>query len=218
MRRAALHSRSEEAHSMDENSGIPYLAEAIYLAKTFSRMQDERDWLKRKLDGSWVYTKDMAIADLDSITVSYEGERVQSSNISNPTERIALKLTDEYMAGKQAEMDALKSSCERELSYTDWKIGVVDAVGSERLEKDLKVLFKEIFIRHRTFKETEAVLRKKTQKKVVDRGIVAMKNRIFEAIANELALRGAMPRESEFLQMLTAETSAAQNRGGIADE
>ena len=124
-----------------ESLAPQYMKEALLLANSYTQMLAERERLKKRLAGSWVYTKTMAIEELDSITVAYEGGRVQSSNISNPTERIALKLTDEYMARKQREMDAAKAACERDLEYVNWKIGVVETVMNERMKKIQKAAF-----------------------------------------------------------------------------
>ena len=72
-----------------------FLREALFLANSYTWMLKRREDLEQRLAGSWKYTKDMAIEELDSITIAYGKERVQSSNISNPTERIAMKLTEE---------------------------------------------------------------------------------------------------------------------------
>ena len=67
----------------------PYKEEALYLAQHYKQFLAERDRLKALLDGdNWTYTTEMAITDLDNLTVSYDHDRVQSSNISNPVQRI----------------------------------------------------------------------------------------------------------------------------------
>ena len=101
----------KEPREPNEAKKPRYLKEALFLAESYTKMLEEREWLQKRIAGNWTYTKEMAIAELDSITVAYDNERVQSSNISNPTERIAMKLTDEYMARKQAEMNAERDAC-----------------------------------------------------------------------------------------------------------
>ena len=126
---------ADEKHTVEGKAKMKYLDEARFLAETYTQMLDVRDSLRKSLEGNWTFTKAMAIAELDNIAVSYDGERVQSSNISNPTERIAMKITDEYMEKRQAEMDAERQACAMELDYVLWKIEVVETSSKERLTK-----------------------------------------------------------------------------------
>lgn len=182
-----------------------YMKEALLLATTYTKMLSERDWLKQRIAGSWEYTKTMAIADLDNITVSYEGERVQSSNISKPTERIALKLTDEYMARKQAEMDAERDALVRHLEYVNWKIEVVETVWHERMKEMQSAVFTLIFVGHKTYKEAETIIRKKKKKAMVNRNISEIKNQIWELFIKELSLRSRCAEQGEKMKCLKRE-------------
>lgn len=59
---------------MDNNATTveqQYLDEALFLAKSYGFMLKDRDRLKKMLDGSWEYTIDDTIAEMDSITVLY---------------------------------------------------------------------------------------------------------------------------------------------------
>lgn len=62
---------------------------ALFLAKSYGQMLKDRERLKAVIDaGVPVYTKEMAIRDLSSISIDYESDRVQTSNISRVPERI----------------------------------------------------------------------------------------------------------------------------------
>ena len=198
-----------EEKIINENQVSPdapkYMAEALFLAESYTQMLKFRDALKKRLAGSWVYTIDMAISDLDSITVSYESERVQSSNISKPTERIALKLTDEYMARKQAEMDAEKAAIVRELDYVSWKIEVAETVWKERAKGLEKSLFQLLFYQHKTYREAEEILLRKKNMRLQDCSIAAIKTKIWMLFEKEIEFRYQDEEERHFVEMLAAE-------------
>lgn len=189
-----------------------YMAEALFLANSYTQMLEFRDALKKRLAGSWVYTIDMAISDLDIITVSYESERVQSSNISKPTERIALKLTDEYMARKQAEMDAEKAAIVRELDYVSWKIEVSETVWKERAKGLEKSLFQLLFYQHKTYREAEEILLRKKNVHLQDCTIATIKTKIWMLFEKEIEFRYQDEEERHFVEMLAAETERENGR------
>lgn len=189
-----------------------YMAEALFLANSYTQMLKFRDALKKRLARSWVYTIDMAISDLDSITVSYESERVQSSNISKPTERIALKLTDEYMARKQAEMDAEKAAIVRELDYVSWKIEVSETVWKERAKGLEKSLFQLLFYQHKTYREAEEILLRKKNVHLQDCAIATIKTKIWMLFEKEIEFRYQDEEERHFVEMLAAETERENGR------
>ena len=47
---------------------LKYQKEARYLAMSYTKLLEERDRLQKRIDGDWTYTKEMAIAELSSIT------------------------------------------------------------------------------------------------------------------------------------------------------
>ena len=205
-----------EEKIINENQVSPdapkYMAEALFLAESYTQMLKFRDALKKRIAGSWIYTIDMAISDLDSITVSYESERVQSSNISKPTERIALKLTDEYMARKQAEMDAEKAAIVRELDYVSWKIEVAETVWKERAKGLEKSLFQLLFYQHKTYREAEEILLRKKNMRLQDCSIAAIKTKIWMLFEKEIEFRYQDEEERHFVEMLAAETELEKGR------
>ena len=196
---------ADEKHTVEGKAKMKYLEEARFLAETYTQMLDVRDSLRKSLEGNWTFTKAMAIAELDNIAVSYDGERVQSSNISNPTERIAMKITDEYMEKRQAEMDAERQACAMELDYVLWKIEVVEASSKERLTKKQGDVFTLIYVGHKTYHEAERILWKKRKRKLVDRNIAATKQAILKALSTELELRCDCLNEGEYILRLQRE-------------
>ena len=82
-----------------------------------------------------------------------DGERVQSSNISNPTERIAMKITDEYMEKRQAEIAREVRKLEAELAdidellfgeaATDYKRAAELEERKNEAEEELMMLYEE---------------------------------------------------------------------------
>lgn len=196
----------KEVRRVEDKRTKPYMEAAKYLAESYSRIKENRDWLRKRLAGSWVYTREMAIAELDHISISYDSDRVQTSNISNPTERIALKLTDEYMAKKQAGMDAERDACASEIAYLEWKIGIVETAGKERLKEIERWVFTLLYIHHKTFEEISKITKKKKHITIANRNIVCMKQNILDAFMAELALRESIGLECFFLDRLIAET------------
>lgn len=78
----------------EQDSGEVFFQEAaLFLAETYGRMLDDRVQLKALIDAGVIpYTEEMAIRDLSAVSVGYNTERVQTSNISNIPERIAALL------------------------------------------------------------------------------------------------------------------------------
>ena len=193
------------SESMKPTESPKYMAEALLLANSYTKMLEERSRLEKLLAGSWVYTKDMAIDELDNITVSYEGERVQTSNISNPTERIALKLTDEFMAQKQAEMDAERNAVASELEYLDWKIGVVETVWHERMKGTQKSVFQLIYYQHKTFMEAKSIMLRRKKTKLYNRNLVHIKAQLWPLFDKEICFCAQSESEAKYVEMLTEE-------------
>ena len=134
-----------------------FQGEALFLAEQYGMLLRERERLKTMLEGSWEYTTDEAAAELESLSVSYDRERVQSSNISNPVERVVMKITDPvFMARKQREKDRQRIWCEEEYRYTVWKIGIVEAAMQERMEKRERGIFRKIFVENWTYREMQS--------------------------------------------------------------
>ena len=186
---------------------LKYQKEARYLAMSYTKLLEERDRLQKRIDGDWTYTKEMAIAELSSITDSFDNERVQTSNIDNPTERIAIKLTDEFMKRRQAEMHDERDACIRKREYIDWKIEVVETVWKERSNKTQKVIFQLLFYQHKTFCETKEIMRKRRNMILYDWGLVVIKEQIWQLFSIELDFC-MNAGDGQYVRMLVEEVNA----------
>ncbi len=207
----------EKEKSEAEPETLQYKKEAVLLANSYTQMLREREFLKRRLAGSWIYTKEMAIADLNNISASYDGERVQSSNISNPTEQIAMKITDKYLAQKQAELDATKVECIKDLEYLEWKIEVVETVWHERAIGMQRSVFQLLFYQHKTFKEAGDILFRKKNCKMYNCNIIAIKEKIWGLFEKELCFRYQDSEEQRYVKMLVAESQRVSREGKDGD-
>ena len=85
-----IQNHAEQDHA--QNVPAPdFLVLALFLAQSYGQMLKDRERLKAVIDaGVPIYTKEMALRDLASISIDYESERVQTSNISNKPASIAL--------------------------------------------------------------------------------------------------------------------------------
>jgi len=182
-----------------EREGL-YLVCAMKLAEAYPAMMKDYDRMKERLAGSWVYTKEMAIAELSSSTVSYDHVRVQNNRISNPAERIAMMLTDEYMKKKQEEYDWERERLKRELDYLDWKMRIVEVAVKERMNDFQQRVFRMIYLKGKTFKETREALAEKP----CNRKIVETKGKIWQKMITELKAQEKAHRE--FMRRLITET------------
>ena len=192
-----------------EEKEIQYIQCAMKLAADYPFLLKEHDRLVKKLDGNWIYTKDMAIADLNNITVSYDMERVQSSNISNPSERIALLLTDEYLQKKQEEYEREHQRCLRECEYVDWKLDTVETAVRERMNEFQRLVCRLIVVQRLAFQEAREFLPGKAS----NRKIVEAKKTIWQQISKELLIREQA--NSRYIKRLI--TEANDQKGRVTD-
>ena len=92
-----IQNHAEQDHA--QNVPAPdFLVLALFLAQSYGQMLKDRERLKAVIDaGVPIYTKEMALRDLASISIDYESERVQTSNISNVPLRITELLDNGYV-------------------------------------------------------------------------------------------------------------------------
>ena len=185
--------------------------EAVYLASTYPEMLKQRDWLKARINGDWTYTKEMAIDELTNITVAYDNEHVQSSNISRSTERVAMLLTDEFLAKKQQEYDREREALADQLAYTEWKIEVVERVIKERMNFEQRTIYLKLFIGDSTYEKLRKILRRKKPKKYINRDISAIKADIPRFFCMELDTISQTRVYSDMLLLLSREAKDAEN-------
>ena len=134
--------------------------EALFLANHYGDMLRTRDALKKRLEGSWEYTEDMAIDELVTITPNYSGDHVQSSGISNTTARITDKLMDGYVERRQSQMAKEREACRKEYEYVDWKVSVITTAVRERLDKKSRTIFLKNRGEGRSYREMQKRSRK----------------------------------------------------------
>lgn len=179
-----------------------FQGEALFLAEQYGMLLRERERLKTMLEGSWEYTMDEAAAELESLSVSYDRERVQSSSISNPVERIVMKITDPvFMARKQREKNRQRIWCEEEYRYTVWKIGIVEAAMRERMKKGDRGIFRKIFVENWTYREMQSRHKRPLSHSQIERAEV----RALNALEAQLRIVHSFEAGEPFERRLTGE-------------
>ena len=167
--------------------------EALFLANHYGDMLRIRDALKKRLEGSWEYTEDMAIDELVTITPNYSGDHVQSSGISNTTARITDKLMDGYVERRRSQMEKEREACRKEYEYVDWKVSVITTAVRERLDKKSRTIFLKNRGEGRSYTEIQEKTKGGVSSKTVRQAIVVA----VDAIADELQWRFVMCEERE---------------------
>ena len=163
---------------------VRFQQEARLLAESYATLLSDRKTLSDLLSGDFVYTEEMAIQDLLG-SGQQEGERVQTSNISNIPERIAILLADGYVEKQRARMQ--KEAQEHLEEYRDicGKIETVETAMAERMDSRTRAVFTQLCLERKKKSLVVDAYRKRLYRQQVDR---ALKEAIC-AIAEELAYR-----------------------------
>lgn len=120
---------------------------ASWLAANFSSLRKRQKRLKTlKEFGPIRYTEDMAIADLSSISVNTDSDRVQTSGISKIPERVALLLSSGYVEKMQKKMNQEYEDLCSELEYVSWQLDIIDAAMEERMTERQRVVFRWVYL------------------------------------------------------------------------
>lgn len=122
-----------------------FLQEALLLAESYSMILIEQKDLHDLLTGNFVYTEDMAIQELMG-GGQQEGERVQTSNISNIPERIAILLADGYVEKKRKQMQREAQQQIQEYWRLCEKIQIVETAMAERMDARTQAVFRCLYI------------------------------------------------------------------------
>ncbi len=198
---------------MQENEqDFQYLPCAIKLAEEYPSLKKEHDRLVKRLEGNWIYTKEMAIADLDRHSVSYDRDRVQSSSISSPAERIAMAMTDKFMQKKQEELDWERQRCLHECRYVDWKLDILESVYRERMNPFQQCVFRLIFIQKLSFRKAREIMTVKRSNK----DIIKARKEIWHHFCKELQIQ-EKTNKGFFMRLITEATNEKQ-KGRITHE
>lgn len=161
-----------------------FLQEALLLAESYSMILTEQKELHDLLTGNFVYTEDMAIQELMG-GGQQEGERVQTSNISNIPERIAILLADGYVEKKRKQMQREAQQQIQEYRKLCDKIQIVETAMTERMDARTRAVFKQVYMEHRQKSFVTDEFRHRLHRQQVDRAVKAG----IANIAEELSYR-----------------------------
>lgn len=134
----------KETHKIDER----YIEEALLLAGRYSESVKRRDQLRNLMTGNFEYTKDMAIRDLIDGGVRYDTERVQTSNISNQPERIAILLDNDFVLKERRRIQEEARKYKMELDILNRELAVIEVAMSERMDVRTRAVFRCLYIEH----------------------------------------------------------------------
>lgn len=192
----------DEKIKMDnEKPDFPTLA--LFLAKSYGKMLKDREQLKTVIDaGVPVYTKEMAIRDLSSISIDYESDRVQTSNISNVPERIAELLDNGYVEKMNRKLRWEMAEMVKEYSYLSWKIEVVETSMAERMEGMERAVFERLFVRGKTYRQVCKAYKKGT---LHNKQVSQIKKKCIQAVADHLKMISGFYIYSKYMLMLERE-------------
>ena len=179
-----------------QNMVTPEFSElALFLAKFYGQMLKNRERLKAVIDaGVPIYTKEMALRDLASISIDYKSERVQTSNISNVPLRITELLDNGYVEKMNRKLRREMDESVKEYGYLSWKIEVVETAMRERMDKKEQGIFTRIYARGYTFSQ----LKKAYKKRLCNRQICAAKEAALKALADEITVRSMLGESDVF--------------------
>ena len=134
----------KETYKIDEQ----YIEEALLLAGRYSESVKRRDQLRNLMTGNFEYTKDMAIRDLIGGGVRYDTERVQTSNISNQPERIAILLDNDFVLKERRRIQEEARKYKMELDILNRELAVIEVAMSERMDVRTRAVFRCLYIEH----------------------------------------------------------------------
>ena len=134
----------KETYKIDER----YIEEALLLAGRYSESVKRRDQLRNLITGNFEYTKDMAIRDLIGGGVRYDTERVQTSNISNQPERIAILLDNDFVWKERRRIQEEARKYKMELDILNRELAVIEVAMKERMDARTRAVFRCLYIEH----------------------------------------------------------------------
>ena len=189
-----IQNHAEQDHA--QNVPAPdFLVLALFLAQSYGQMLKDRERLKAVIDaGVPIYTKEMALRDLASISIDYESERVQTSNISNVPLRITELLDNGYVEKVNRKLRREMDESVKEYGYLCWKIEMVETAMRERMDQRERAIFIRIYVRGYTFSQ----LKKAHKKRLCNRQICEAKEAALKALADEITVRSVLGESDVF--------------------
>lgn len=196
--------RHTEQDKKEQDTAVPDCSElALFLAKSYGQMLKDREQLQSVLDaGVPIYTKEMAIRDLSSVSIDYETDRVQISNISNVPLRIAELLDHGYVEKMNRKLRREMDESVKEYGYLCWKIALVETAMRERMDKKEQAIFERMFARGKSYRQVCKAYKKGT---LHNKQVSQIKQRCLQAIANHLKNITSFPVYSEYMKELLQE-------------
>lgn len=193
-----------EQDKKEQDTAVPNCSElALFLAKSYGQMLKDREQLQSVLDaGVPIYTKEMAIRDLSSVSIDYETDRVQTSNISNIPLRITELLDNGYVEKMNRRLRREMDESVKEYGYLCWKIEVVETAMRERMDQRERAIFKRMFARGKSYREICKAYKRGT---LHNKQVSQTKQRCLQAIANHLKNISSFPVYSEYMKELLRE-------------
>lgn len=193
-----------EQDKKEQDTTVPDCSElALFLAKSYGQMLKDRERLQSVLDaGVPIYTKEMAIRDLSSVSIDYETDRVQTSNISNVPLRIAELLDHGYVEKMNRRLRREMDDSVKEYGYLCWKIEVVETAMRERMDQRERAIFERMFARGKSYREICKAYKRGT---LHNKQVSQIKQRCLQAIANHLKNISSFPVYSEYMKELLRE-------------
>lgn len=193
-----------EQDKKEQDTTVPDCSElALFLAKSYGQMLKDRERLQSVLDaGVPIYTKEMAIRDLSSVSIDYETDRVQTSNISNVPLRIAELLDHGYVEKMNRRLRREMDDSVKEYGYLCWKIEVVETAMRERMDQRERAIFERMFARGKSYSEICKAYKRGT---LHNKQVSQIKQRCLQAIANHLKNISSFPVYSEYMKELLRE-------------
>lgn len=184
-----------------QNVPTPDFSElALFLAKSYGQMLKDRERLKAVIDaGVPIYTKEMALRDLASISIDYESERVQTSNISNIPLRVTELLDNGYVEKMNLRLRREMDESARKYGYLCWKIEVVETAMRERMDKKEQAIFERMFARGKSYRQVCKAYKKGT---LHNNQLYILRGRCLQALADHLKNLSSFPVYSQYMKQL----------------
>lgn len=168
-----------------------YLNQALQLSESLAGWMQEQKSIGKVLRQEIVYTEDMAIADLAGGAVSYDNERVQTSNISNLPEKITMALMNGYVEKRIRQMEYEKEElCGR---YTElcYRIEIAETAKSRRMDARTRKVFEQIYEKKLPWSK----IRDEYGNRLNPNQITRARDAAILAVAEELQLRAYMKEQ-----------------------
>lgn len=192
---AEIRDHTEQGQEIQDAASPDFPALALFLANSYGQMLKDRERLKAVIDaGVPIYTREMAIRDLASISIDNESDRVQTSNISNIPLRISELLDNGYVEKMNRKLRREMDESVKEYGYLSWKMDVVETTMQERMDKNERAIFERIYVRGYTFSQLKKAYKKLLYNfQICDEKRMAMKD-----LADEISVRSVIGESDVF--------------------